>query len=1022
MSRALVNQIANQTNNGPVEFPFGLTIPQSTALSLDGSFLASGNTLGNTGQILRAGPNSTLVWADSDTFDLTAGDGTTSNRKNIVLTQVGSGATDTVVLEAGNNVSLSRAGNVITFTSSYVDTDTITNIRTGTDPYVNGDLTLLQGGSTTITQSGSNFTISSTDTQYTAGTGVTLTGTTFSIPQEVDTTSDPTFNDLTLTGNLTAVDGSFTGNVTGTWDGGTIPINKGGTGSTTATSAFIALAPSITNLQDKFLTTDGSNIYWANLPAQGGFTPLEYTLTAEAGPTSSSAKIRSTDNNTSPNFTEVTIVGGTDIAISESGNTITIGYSGTSTTLTQEEVEDIVGGMINNASNTDISVTYNDTAGELEFSYTGAGPTDTNTTYDLSTTAITGGAALLLTPGGSGAGTGVDQIDILGGNNVDVTRDAGTGKLTISALDTNTNTITNLTITGPNTTGGNNFVNGDLVFQASGGITLAQSGTTFAISSSDTNSYVDGASWATLTGALTITRTDTLSDIVVPVDNLQSYFDNRYAQTSNLTDARITSATWNSTSGVLSLLPNNGDPAITVNLDGRYVTDRGDNFYATSGSVVASTNNPGGFHVNRKLLQIDRNDSNSFTVELEPLYDYLDTLYAPITSIDTAVEDFTFIDGELYLSVAEQPGGTIRDQYTYDFDARYVKKNDFVDNLSFNTTNGVLTLDHNRQDPSGTSSDAPSVTVDLDGRYKLDSALDVAISDLIWNPGTGNIYAQKNDNSNTNSRSLDGRYIDTVTLSGNQFTFARNNGTDTVITLPKVRTDVPNNTRMLFYESSAPVGWEKVTSSSLNNAAIRVVTGSGALTGGSQQFSNTFTSNRATGGSVNRGNLDVSGNISSQVNDKSVNKGNLSVNGSPSVNFTSGTGVNRGNLSVSAHTLSTSQMPSHRHNYNYISDSSGNKEFGEKDNDGRTENANTGNTGGGGSHSHGLTGNPTFTGGVSGSKGNLAISGSPSVNFSVSSSHNFNVTGNPTYTAGNMNFAVKYVDVIICRRNDSLDP
>ena len=63
---------------------------------------------------------------------------------------------------------------------------------------------------------------------------------------------------------------------------GTIAINKGGTGATTATEAFNALAPSQTSNSGKYLTTDGTNASWtsasamnANLNDQTGTT---YTL------------------------------------------------------------------------------------------------------------------------------------------------------------------------------------------------------------------------------------------------------------------------------------------------------------------------------------------------------------------------------------------------------------------------------------------------------------------------------------------------------------------------------------------------------------------------------------------------------------------------------------------------------------------------------------------------------------------------------------------------------------------------
>lgn len=50
---------------------------------------------------------------------------------------------------------------------------------------------------------------------------------------------------------------------------GTLPIANGGTGQTTATAAFDALAPSQTSNSGKFLTTNGSTTSWGEIPASG---------------------------------------------------------------------------------------------------------------------------------------------------------------------------------------------------------------------------------------------------------------------------------------------------------------------------------------------------------------------------------------------------------------------------------------------------------------------------------------------------------------------------------------------------------------------------------------------------------------------------------------------------------------------------------------------------------------------------------------------------------------------------------
>ena len=166
---------------------------------------------------------------------------------------------------------------------------------------------------------------------------------------------------------------------------------------------------------------------------------------------------------------------------------------------------------------------------------------------------------------------------------------------------------------------------------------------------------------------------------------------------------------------------------------------------------------------------------------------------------------------------------------------------------------------------------------------------------------------------------------------------------------------LPSGTKMLFQQTSAPTGWTKQTSH--NNKALRVVSGS-ASSGGSTAFTSVFTS-RTPSGSV-------------------------SVSGS-----------NSGG-SVSNHTLTVSQMPSHRHTGGArgIHDAA-NGHYGTVSNVGNIAyplarytngNANydlyyTSYTGSGNSHNHGFS-NPSWSG---------------SASFSGSS----------------MDFAVQYVDVII---------
>jgi hypothetical protein len=121
---------------------------------------------------------------------------------------------------------------------------------------------------------------------------------------------------------------------------------------------------------------------------------------------------------------------------------------------------------------------------------------------------------------------------------------------------------------------------------------------------------------------------------------------------------------------------------------------------------------------------------------------------------------------------------------------------------------------------------------------------------------------------------------------------------------------------MFFGQTAAPIGWTKDTTN-FNNSALRVVTGS-VVNGGSVDFTVAFASQTPAG--------------------------TISTSG----------------LSVGATTLSTDQIPSHSH--------SGGGSNGPRitanseDLPPALNSASTGNTGGGGSHIHALSGSATFTG------------------------------------------------------------
>jgi hypothetical protein len=151
-------------------------------------------------------------------------------------------------------------------------------------------------------------------------------------------------------------------------------------------------------------------------------------------------------------------------------------------------------------------------------------------------------------------------------------------------------------------------------------------------------------------------------------------------------------------------------------------------------------------------------------------------------------------------------------------------------------------------------------------------------------------------------------------------------------------TGFPSGTTMLFHNDNAPTGWTKKTASNWNNRALRMVTGS-VGTGGSNDFTTAFVSSRNTSGG-----------------------------------------------SVSNHTLTTAQIPSHRHwvsrarrdDNNFSQWNTNTQEFGLYSDAGSYSASD---------QNHSVGRNTAYTGGGSG--------------------HNH----------GTMNFAVRYLDVIICSKD-----
>ena len=150
----------------------------------------------------------------------------------------------------------------------------------------------------------------------------------------------------------------------------------------------------------------------------------------------------------------------------------------------------------------------------------------------------------------------------------------------------------------------------------------------------------------------------------------------------------------------------------------------------------------------------------------------------------------------------------------------------------------------------------------------------------------------------------------TITTSGSVITFSDSTTQSTAATA-----SIPSGSVVLFYQSSAPTGWTQVTS--LNDYSLRLVSCTGGTTGGTTAFSTVF------------------------------------ANQTPTIS------VNVSGLSAGATTLSTTQIPSHSHSTAlYYAGGTGGYGAGNLT-CGPAGTFSTGSTGGGGSHTHSISGSAT---------------------------------------------------------------
>jgi hypothetical protein len=201
-----------------------------------------------------------------------------------------------------------------------------------------------------------------------------------------------------------------------------LPIANGGTGQTTATTAFNALAPNQTGNSGKYLTTNGTDISWATVSSAGTVTSVAATV---------------------PTFLSVTgspITTSGTLAISYSGTALPIANGGTGETTIQAAMNSFAGAVTSgqylrgNGTNVTMSAIQAGDVPTLNQNTTGSAATVTGNATG-STFGFNSGYGSVATAYGCRAWVnfnGTGTVAIRASGNVSSITDNGVGRYTVN--------------------------------------------------------------------------------------------------------------------------------------------------------------------------------------------------------------------------------------------------------------------------------------------------------------------------------------------------------------------------------------------------------------------------------------------------------------------------------------------------------------------------------------------------------------------------------------------------------------
>ena len=269
--------------------------------------------------------------------------------------------------------------------------------------------------------------------------------------------------------------------------------------------------------------------------------------------------------------------------------------------------------------------------------------------------------------------------------------------------------------------------------------TGATSGTT------DTDDYVTGGTFNTLTGDLTLTR---LSGGTV-ITNL----DDRYSLTGHThpeyltgftqTDDYVTGATFNTGDGILEFTRLSGG-TFNVDLDDRYsLTGHTHSEYLTGFTQTDDYLTGHTFNTTTGLFESTLQSGSTVSVNLDGRYSLTGHTHSEYLTgyTDTFVTGSTFNTGDGILEFTNTSGGT----FNVDLDGRYLtgftetpNTDDYLTGHTFNTTTGLF---------ESTLQSGSTVSVNLDGRYlEISAYTDNYVTGFTYS-STGNTFTIQRNNA-----------------------------------------------------------------------------------------------------------------------------------------------------------------------------------------------------------------------------------------------------------------------------------